>query len=313
MSGQRFDKFLGRYMNGAPKTFIHKMLRKKNITINGKKSTGAEILQEGDVVKLFLAEETIREFIKDKVINRTLVDMPTIVYEDKNILVVDKPKNMLAHPDTKTKDSLIDRILLYLHNKGEYDLNAPFTPALANRIDKNTTGLVLCGKNLKALQALNEMIKNKTLKKYYQTLVVGEVEQSEQLVGYHQKDEENNQVEIFATAQGEKDVRQVVTTYTPIEKYKDYTLLEIELVTGKSHQIRAHLQSISHPIVGDPKYGDATTNIAMRSAFNLRNQLLHSHKLAFTEKNGTLGYLCDKEITVDSPLIKQVTDTLERR
>ena len=278
------------------------MLRKKNIVLNGIKANGNEILQDGDKVKLFLAEETIEKFSKEKPISATPSPKINIAYEDENIILAIKPKGQLSHPDSGEKTSLIYDILAYLQAKGEIDQKL-FTPALANRLDRNTTGLVLCGKNLPALQALNYAISRKLLHKYYVAIVCGQIKKSGTLIGYHTKDSTKNTVKITQKEPGEE----VITKYSPIETYKDFTYVKLQLVTGKSHQLRAHMNFMGHPILGDTKYGDKNHRLAKK--FGLKSQLLHACNIYFDDNITELKYLQGKTFT--APLPKEFSTILK--
>ena len=260
---QKLNKFLGRYLNKAPKSFIHKMLRKKNIVLNNKKAEGSEDLNEGDIVKFFLSEDTIKNFREE---NRRVKKSPKldIVYEDENILIINKPSGLLSVPNNSKEPSVIDSIASYLENK-DY--------AIVNRLDKNTSGIVICGKNLAYIQKLSKLIKERDVKKYYLTFVSGIIKKEGILKGYHTKDDDKNKSKITKTAR--EDSKEVITKYKPLKTFKNGTLLEVELVTGKAHQIRVHLQSIGHPILGDPKYGNKNLN----KKLGLENQLLHAYKI----------------------------------
>lgn len=296
---QRLDKFLLKYMNKASKGFLYKMLRKKRIKLNGGRAEGSELLRAGDTLQLYLAEETIDSFTEEK----TLAPAERhfgIVYEDDDILVVSKPAGLLSHPEKSTDmDTLIDQILYYLHEKGQYTPKGQngFTPALCNRLDRNTSGIVVAGKTLRGVQAANETIRGHGLEKYYLTLVAGEIHEAGEITGFLQKDGERNQVRPAGPETG----RRAVTKYRPVRCEKGYTLLEILLVTGKTHQIRAHMQAIGHPVIGDRKYGDEKENRRFREDFALSNQFLHAGRIIWRKPEGALGYLAGKEMTAPLP------------
>lgn len=308
---QRLDKYLMKYFNKAPKSFVYKMLRKKRIKRNGKKAEGGELLLEGDTLQLYLAEETMQDFMEQK-------EVPVakrhfgIVYEDDDLLVVAKPAGLLTHPETATdRETLIDQILYYLYEKGQYtpDAQSTFTPAVCNRLDRNTSGIVIAGKTLRAVQAVNAAIKNKHLEKYYLTLVSGVIDQAGEIDLYLSKDESRNQVRTSTTEKA--GYRKALTKYRPVANTADMTLLELQLITGKTHQIRAHLQAIGHPVLGDRKYGDAVANTALKGKFAISNQCLHAQRIVWKEKEGLLAYLYGKEMK--APLPKQmqaVCDTM---
>lgn len=290
--GQRLDKFLLKYMNKAPKSFIYKMLRKKNIKLNSKKAEGNEILCEGDNIKLFLSDETLQLFMEEKSIQKTDKDF-WVIYEDENILICSKPKGLISHPDRDNKtNTLNDQLLYYLYEKGEYNTSAEsdFTPSICNRLDRNTSGIVVMGKNLEAVQQLNMAFRERLIDKYYITIVKGTVEKAGKVEGYHSKSDNN------IASIGEKG-KYILTKYKPLEFNDRYSLLEIKLETGKSHQIRVCMAHIKHPIIGDSKYGDESVNRFFRDKYKLRSQFLHSYRIVFKIKEGLLSYLYNKEFT----------------
>ena len=294
-AGGRLDKILTNYLNKAPKSFIYKMLRKKNIVLNDKKAAGNEIIKEGDSIKLYLADDTIAKFQgKSPIVTKKAPDIP-IVFEDDNILILDKPAGLLSQKSNPSDISVNDFLLQYL--KSDDPL---FKPGISNRLDRNTSGLVLAGKNLYATRMLNDAIKNRRLQKKYLCLVKGIVEKEALIDGYLIKDEKTNQVSVHAETPKEKDdekANRILTSYLPLERYSDATLLEVDLITGKSHQIRAHLASIGHPIIGDPKYGDAQVNAAYKQKYHVNRQLLHAYKIIFRTMEGDLSYLNGSSVT----------------
>ncbi|MGM9916940.1 RluA family pseudouridine synthase [Anaerotignum sp.] len=307
---QRLDKFLLKYMNKASKGFLYKMLRKKRIKYNGGRAEGSELLKAGDTLQLYLAEETISSFMEEKTVAEAKRHF-AIVYEDDDILVVSKPAGLLTHPEKSSdKDTLIDQILYYLYQKGQYlpEADSSFTPALCNRLDRNTSGIVIAGKTLKGVQAVNETIRSHKLDKYYLTLVAGEIREAGEITAYLTKDEEKNQVRI---SKREGSGKKTMTKYRPLACAKGYTLLEIHLITGKTHQIRAHMQSIGHPVVGDRKYGSEHSNQKFREEYALSNQFLHAIRVEWKEKEGPLGYLYGKEMTAPLPkTLQEICDGL---
>lgn len=313
-SGQRFDKYLLKFLNKAPKSFIYKMLRKKNIKLNKLKADGKEIISTGDLIQLYLADDTIDKF-RNIVVNKVNYEQLVIVYEDENILICNKPVGMLSQKDEKESISLIDIVIAYLEGTNQYDpeKNVGFKPGLCNRLDRNTSGLVIIGKNLKALQEINYAIKEQQIKKYYLTIVKGQVVKSQVLVDHWEKDTMTNRVRLN-TAEIKGRTKEIKTVIRPQKEYNGFTQLEVELVTGKSHQIRAHLKSIDHPILGDFKYGDPTLNKVLRNKCHLNSQLLHAYKLTFNGLKGNVAYLNDKEFYAEEPLaFTKVKKYIERR
>lgn len=298
---QRLDKFLLKYMNKATKSFIYKLLRKKRIKYNGKKAEGGEMLQDGDTLQMYLAEETIAEFMEERTMNIAPRHFG-IVYEDDDVLIVSKPAGLLTHPEKSSDtDTLIDQILYYLFEKGQYNPSkeTSFTPAVCNRLDRNTSGIVIAGKTLRAVQAVNEAIAKQKVDKYYLTLVKGSLREAGEIKGFLSKDTEKNQVQL--SDEDTEGSKKVVTGYRPLAVEKGFTFLEIHLVTGKSHQIRAHMQGIGHPIVGDRKYGDEAMNRMMREKYALSNQFLHAYRLVWRQEEGPLAYLSEKELIEPLP------------
>ncbi|WP_317368273.1 RluA family pseudouridine synthase [uncultured Tyzzerella sp.] len=282
---QRLDKYLLKYLNKAPKSFIYKMLRKKNIKLNGKKAEGNEIIISGDIINIYLSDDTINSFKEDKQINKTNQDFK-IIFEDKNIILCYKPINLVSQPDISNKNnSLNDQLIFYMHNKGEYILSSDFTPSICNRLDRNTSGIITFGKNLKALQSLNKAFKNNLIDKYYLTAVYGNVTQSGTIELYHKKD--GNKVVL--SKKYIPNSKKIITEYQPIANKDNKTLLNIKLITGKTHQIRASLEHIGYPIIGDKKYNNNNFN-----HFNLKYQFLHCYKIHFKHQDEFLNYLSDK-------------------
>lgn len=299
-ANQRLDKFLLKYLNRAPKSFVYRMIRRKNIEYNAKRAKGNEILVGGDEIQLFLSEETINKF---REIQETPSARPTfeVIYEDDNVLIINKPLGLLTQPDAQGQNTLSEQILTYLYNKGEYDPETyqGFRPAPCNRLDRNTAGIVMVGKNLPATQAIHHMLRNQEISKYYMSIVLGRVAKPLTLNGYHKKDNHRNEVEIVSDYV--KGAKKVETRILPLQSNGRYTLIEVQLVTGKTHQIRAHLATINHPIVGDPKYGDKEENEYFLRKYNLRHQFLCAYKIKFEMCTEPLGYLENKVFTVGAP------------
>lgn len=281
-AGQRLDKLLGKYLNLAPKSFLYKMMRKKNITLNGKKCDGSEKLSSGDEVKLFLADETIEKFSQVQVQNVSGKKLD-IIYEDEHILLINKPSGMLSQKAKSSDASLVEYLIAYLLEKGELTTEAlrSFKPSVCNRLDRNTSGLVIAGKSLPGLQVMSEALKERTLNKYYQCIVWGELKDCKEITGYLVKDEKSNQVTIHDLEVADSSFIQ--TRYEPIAIHKGITRLKVTLLTGRTHQIRAHLASIGHPIIGDHKYGLPRVNQEAEKLCGIDSQMLHSWQMVMPE------------------------------
>ena len=309
--GKRLDCFLLSCMPNLPKSLICKLIRKKKIKINDKKSEINYRLFLGDIIKIYLKKELIEfknintNFLKlNNILNKKL----NIIYEDKNILIINKPYGLVCHLDKSKKiDCLINRIKKYLYDKNEFDIKNEniFSPALANRIDRNTEGIVLAAKNLQSLKELNEKIKNREIKKYYKCLVYGRPVKNEEIItGFLVKNSEKNKV--FISKNKSENSRFIKTRYK-LEKYynkKNISLLKIELLTGRSHQIRAHLASIGLPIIGDKKYGEFKINKNINKNIN---QKLVAYKIKFEFKTPAkiLNYLNNQEFEISKSELLQ--------
>ena len=299
-AGQRLDKLLAKYLNEAPKSFFYKMMRKKNIVLNGKKATGNEKLEEGDIVKLFLADETIRKFSSVK-IQRTKTNL-SVIYEDQDVVLINKPVGMLSQKAKESDVSLVEHLISYLLDAGELSEETlkSFRPSICNRLDRNTSGIVVAGKSLPGLQKMGELFKERTLHKYYRCLVQGVIREDQYLKGWLKKDEKTNKVQILDRPSDPSD-QPIETEYHPLWTKEGVTLLEVRLITGKTHQIRAHLASEGHPLIGDYKYGDRKLNDFYQKKYGLKSQLLHAYRLEFPVMEGVCSQLSEKGFIADVP------------
>jgi 23S rRNA pseudouridine955/2504/2580 synthase len=301
-AGQRLDKFIGKAVKNLPSSLLYKSIRTKKIKVNRKRATIDQILNEGDSVLLFISDE----FFTDAPSHVQLKMTPRldIIYEDENVMLLNKRPGMLSHPDdAEPGNTLIDHITTYLYQKGEYDPEAEnsFAPSLCNRIDRNTGGIVIAAKNAAALRIMNQKIKDRELTKLYLAAVHGVFEKkSATLTGYLIKDHNTNTVKIFDRKPAGKNVeiKSVITKYKVLGEKNGNSLVEVDLITGRTHQIRAHMASIGHPLVGDGKYG---VNKFDREK-GYKYQALYSYKLSFdfTTDAGVLSYLDQKSFEVST-------------
>ena len=304
--GQRLDKYLQKYLNLAPKSFLYKMLRKKNIVLNGKKAEGSEKLKNGDVIRLYLSEETLEKFHE----SRKADQYPRwpgleIVYEDRQLLLVNKPAGMLSQKADPKDVSLNEYLIGYLLESGQMapESLAGFTPGVCNRLDRNTSGLVIGAKTLAAAQEIGRLLKERRAGKYYLALVKGRVTRKERIRGWLTKDETKNQARI--SREPLENGTPIETAYEPLAANKEMTLLKVELVTGKTHQIRSHLAGIGHPLAGDRKYGDAAFNRYFRETYGLNSQFLHSWQIEFPVMEPPLEGVSQKSVTAKPPKLFQ--------
>lgn len=298
-AGQRLDKFLSKAVKGLPTSMMYKLIRTKKIKVNRKRTEQRYILCEGDEIQLFIKEEFFDSPEKDMGALERIVPKLNIVYEDENILLLNKRPGVLVHEDSDAgENTLIMHVKAYLCQKGEYDpySEQSFVPALCNRIDRNTGGIVIAAKNAEALRIMNQRIKDDCLTKTYLCLVHGTPSPARaEIRGFLRKDSKNNTVEVRDTEfAGSKEI---ITKYRVMTTHSDISLLEIDLITGRTHQIRAHMSHIGHPLVGDGKYG---VNRDER-AKGYKYQALYAYKLYFkkTDREDALSYLEDKTFSID--------------
>lgn len=299
-SGQRLDKFILKRFKTMPKSLMHKYIRTKYIKLNGKKTTPEVFLSEGDVLTLYIKDEFFEESKKEYEFMKASKKL-NIVYEDENLLLLDKKPGVIVHQDKNyDADCMVNRVQRYLFEKGEYDPEADkaFSPALVNRIDRNTGGIIIAAKNAMALRVLNEKVRTREIRKFYLCIVKGNPKKkSDTLKDYLTKNESKNTVTV--SKKEIKGSKEIITKYSVLnyDKARDLSLCEVELLTGRTHQIRAHMASIGHPLLGDEKYGDK----ALNRKHHQNHQLLCSYKLRFDFEKSTneLEYLNGKVFSLN--------------
>lgn len=310
--GQRVDKFIRRWIKEAPLSFIYKMFRQKDVKINGKKAKIDQILAEGDVLDIYLKPDILEKFKKEYTPAPVKADFK-IIYEDQNILVADKPAGLLVHADeNQPKINLANMFVNYLIKKGEYDPKSSFgfVPGPAHRLDRNTSGIVILGKNLTAMQELLRLFRERDqIEKEYLLLCVGQVARSGRIDMPLKKDAEKGLVRKASLKEGGKTA---ITDYSRIKQYSEFALVKAKLITGRTHQLRAHFAFTGHPIVGDGKYGDFKVNKEFSDLYGLKYQFLHAGYFKFLNPTGPLSYLSGKQFVSSLPeKLENIVDGLK--
>ncbi len=297
-SGQTLEKYVKKILKTAPLSVIYKLFRKKDIKVNGHWQKEKYLISEGEEISIYLTDEQINEFERK---NEELVVSNIsswIVYEDKNILIINKPRNVIVQKDGSGATALDEMVISYLVNKGEYDLenDLGYKPAPAHRLDRNTAGLIIFGKNIKTLRYLSEILSNKNLvTKKYLTLVKGNIESDGEINLPLLK---NPKIGLVSVS---KDGKEAITKYHVEENLGDFTLVSVTLLTGRTHQIRVHFSSIGHPVIGDKKYGDFELNKIIEEKYHFKNQFLISNELSFSSLKEPLKYLSGREFKITLP------------
>lgn len=297
-ANQRLDKFIQKSVPRLPQSMMYKAIRNKRIKINGKRSEISTRLQAGDIVQMYINDEFFDTTAKNEFMAAPAI--LDIVYEDENIILIDKKNGLVVHEDNdNTVDTLINRLKHYLYEKGEYDPNKEnsFAPALCNRLDRNTGGIVIAAKNAESLRILNQKIKDREIEKYYLCITVGTPpKKKDTITAYLEKNSDDNTVKV--TDRKNERNKTIITTYKVLKNNGKLSLLEIKLDTGRTHQIRAHMAHIGCPLLGDGKYGINKVN----KEYKIKTQALYSYKLKFTfaSDSGCLEYLDGKEFQVEN-------------
>lgn len=298
-AGQRLDKFIRKWLKDVPLSAIYKGIRKGDIKVNGKKAKEKLFLSEGDIVE---TKEIISEYKKDK-FQRIENNHLKITYEDENMLIVEKWPGVLVHSDSQSGEpTLTDYVLSYLFDKGDYtpEKEVTFTPASCNRLDRNTSGIVIFGKNFESLKLLNEMIRERKIKKYYVALVKDRIA-DKNYEAYISKNEDENISKIFNERR--PDTKRIAMEVKTLQSCGTFSFIEMDLITGRSHQLRAHLAFLGNPIVGDAKYGEKKLNSFFVNKYGLNYQFLYAYKLTFKDCPEKLSYMENKTIGESLPPI----------
>lgn len=301
-SGQTLEKYIKKVLCHAPLSFIYKLFRKKDIKVNGHWQKEKYVVNENEEITVFVTDEQLLEF--EKKFNYTASDYikDWIIYEDNNVLLINKPRGVLVQKDEGYKDKPLDQMVIeYLMFKGEYDPqnDLAFKPGPAHRIDRNTSGIVIFGKNHDALSYLFELFqKHELIGKHYLCLVTGDIEQDGVVDVPLRKNFDTKKVVVAPISSGAKTAK---TIYHPIERFGDFTLLDITLVTGRTHQIRVHMSYIRHHVVGDGKYGDFKTNNMIDREYGFKNQFLHASEVHFGQLEKPLTNLSRRSFKADMP------------
>lgn len=303
-AGQRLDKYITKSFPLIPQSLMYKYIRNKRIKVNGKKSEISYKLYVDDVISMYINDEFF-EPTKPKYDFMSAGKALKIVYEDDNIILIDKPAGILSHPDEGNyTDTAITRVKRYLYEKGEYnpDNEMSFAPALVNRIDRNTCGIIIGAKNAESLRILNEKLKNRELHKYYLCVAIGKLKNREGIIkGYLEKNEKQNRV--YISEKSNDKTKAIATKYNVLDYKGGLSLVEVELLTGRTHQIRASFSHLGNPLLGDGKYG---TNAQNKQFGGYKKQFLYSYKLAFDFETdaGILNYLNGKSFEVEDVWFK---------
>lgn len=294
-AGQTLEKFVKKVLSEAPLSFIYKLFRKKDVKVNGHWQDKKYFISSGEKISIYITDSQLDEF-KRQIESKQVVDISNwIIYEDENIILVNKPRGILVQKNSEDSNALDEMVISYLINKGEYDpnKNLGYKPAPAHRLDRNTAGIVVFGKNIATLRYLSEALNDKSvISKRYLALVKGEINKDGEINAPLLKNSKSQRVSVS------NEGKPSITRYKVVESFKGYTLLEVELLTGRTHQIRVHMAYINHPVVGDSKYGDYELNKEIESKYGFKNQFLEAYQLDFHKLNNPLKYLSGRSFKI---------------
>lgn len=297
-SGQTLEKYVKKILSNAPMSFIYKLFRKKDVKVNGHWQDKKYVISENEDIRIYVTDAQLEEFKTVKEIKASEDISSWIIYEDNNILLINKPRGVLVQKGESSDAALDEMVLAYLTSKGEYDPNSlsAYKPAPAHRLDRDTAGIVVFGKNVISLRELADLLndKNKVSKRYL-ALVKGNISEAGEISAPLEKNAKNGRVYV------NENGKQSLTKYRVVKKYKGYTLLEVELLTGRTHQIRVHMAYINHPVIGDAKYGDYSLNKEIESKYGFKNQFLIAYELDFKKIDNHLKYLSGKSFKIALP------------
>ena len=306
-SGQSLEKYVKKTLSLAPLSFIYKLFRKKDVKVNGHWQDAKYVIKEGEEVSIYITDSQLEEF-KRKVEIRNNEDISSwIIYEDNNLILINKPRGVLVQKNEESATALDEMVISYLSSKGEYDPNKDlgYKPAPAHRLDRNTAGIVVFGKNIETLRYLSEALNDKSvIQKKYLTLVKGEIDSDGEVNAPLYKNAKTQRVSVS------KEGKHSLTKYKVVRKLHGYTLLEVELLTGRTHQIRVHMAHINHPVVGDSKYGDYELNKMIEKKYGFKNQFLIAYQLVFNSLDNPIKYLSKKKFEI--PLTDEYNSLLNK-
>jgi len=293
--GQTLEKFVKKALSEAPLSFIYKLFRKKDVKVNGHWQDKKYFISSGEEISIYITDSQLEEF-KRQVESKQVEDISSwIIYEDENILLINKPRGVLVQKNSEDSIALDEMVISYLINKGEYNpnKNLGYKPSPAHRLDRNTAGIVVFGKNIATLRYLSEALNDKSIiSKRYLALVKGEIDVDGEINAPLLKNSQSQRVSVS------KEGKPSITKYKVVETFKGYTLLEVELLTGRTHQIRVHMAYINHPVIGDSKYGDYELNKEIESKYGFKNQFLEAYQLDFHKLDNPLKYLSGRSFKI---------------